>query len=328
MAGQPLEMPKWVKVETKPSENYGKFIAEPFERGFGTTVGNSLRRVLLSSIPGAAITAVRIDGVQHEYSTIKGVKEDVAEIVLNLKQVELKLQGENSKQVKYAASAPRKVTARHIFKGEDIQVLNPSLPIFTMSKGAKKLQMVLEVRTGRGYVPAEQNKEENAPIGTIALDAVFSPVKKVNFRVENARVGQRTDYDRLVLEVWTNGGIDPEDAVKQAAQILVEHFEIFVRLAEKPPGGPRIDTREQEEKRKMLQRSVSELELSVRAANCLKAAEIKTIADLVQKSESEMLKYHNFGKKSLQEIREILAGIGLSFGMNLDEYIGGESQET
>jgi len=288
MAEQPLEMPKWVKVEADASKNYGKFIAEPFERGFGTTVGNSLRRVLLSSIMGAAVTAVRIDGVQHEFSTIKGVKEDVAEIVLNLKQVELKLHGEDGRQVKYAASGPRKVRARDIFKGQDVEVLNPSLLIFTMSKGAKKVQMLLEVRTGRGYVPAEQNKDENAPIGTIALDAVFSPVKKVNFRVENARVGS---------------------------------------LAEKPPRGPKRDTREQEEKRKILQRSVSELELSVRAANCLKAAEIRTIGDLVQKSESEMLKYHNFGKKSLQEIREILAGIDLSFGMDIDEYIGGESEE-
>jgi len=327
MAEQPLEMPKWVKVEADASKNYGKFIAEPFERGFGTTVGNSLRRVLLSSIMGAAVTAVRIDGVQHEFSTIKGVKEDVAEIVLNLKQVELKLHGEDGRQVKYAASGPRKVRARDIFKGQDVEVLNPSLLIFTMSKGAKKVQMLLEVRTGRGYVPAEQNKDENAPIGTIALDAVFSPVKKVNFRVENARVGQRTDYDRLVLEVWTNGSVTPEDAVRTAAGILVEHFDIFVRLAGQPPGRPKRDAREQEEKRKTLQRSVSELELSVRAANCLKAADIKTIGDLVQKSESEMLKYHNFGKKSLQEIKEILTGIGLSFGMDIDDYVGADPEE-
>ncbi len=323
MAEQPLEMPKWVKVETDASKNYGKFIAEPFERGFGTTLGNSLRRILLSSIKGAAVTSVRVDGAQHEYSTIKGVKEDISEIILNLKQVELKLHSEEAKQVKYAASGPRKVSAGKLFKEQDVEVLNPALPIFTMSKGAK-IEMLLEVRTGRGYVPSEQNKDEDAPIGTIALDAVFSPVKKVNFRVEDARVGQRTDYDRLVLEVWTNGSISPEEAVRMAAGILVEHFEIFVRLEEKPPSGPKRDTREQEERRKVLQRSVSELELSVRAANCLKAAEIKTIGDLVQKSEAEMLKYHNFGKKSLQEIKEILDGIGLSFETDVEGYVAGE----
>jgi len=326
MAEQPLEMPKWVKVETDASKNYGKFIAEPFERGFGTTLGNSLRRILLSSIRGAAVTAVRVDGAQHEYSTIKGVKEDISEIILNLKQVELKLHSEEAKQVEYTASGPRKVSAGKLFKDQDVEVLNPALPIFTMSKGAK-VQMLLEVRTGRGYVPSEQNKDEDAPIGTIALDAVFSPVKKVNFRVEDARVGQRTDYDRLVLEVWTNGSVAPEEAVKMAASILVEHFGIFVSLEEKPPSGPKRDTREQEERRKVLQRSVSELELSVRAANCLKAAEIKTIGDLVQKTEAEMLKYHNFGKKSLQEIREILDGIGLSFETDIEEYVAGELEE-
>jgi len=326
MAEQPLEMPKWVKVETDASENYGKFIAEPFERGFGTTVGNSLRRILLSSIRGAAITAVRIDGAQHEYSTIKGVKEDISEIILNLKQVELRLHSEEAKQVEYTASGPRKVSAGKLFKGQDVEVLNPSLPVFTMSKGAK-VQMLLEVQRGRGYVPSEQNKDEEAPVGTIALDAVFSPVRKVNFRVKDARVGQRTDYDRLVLEVWTNGSIAPEEAVRMAAGILVEHFEIFVRLEKKPPSGVKRDTREQEERRKILQRSVSELELSVRAANCLKAAEITTIADLVQKTEAEMLKYHNFGKKSLQEIREILDGIGLAFETDIEEYVAGESKE-
>lgn len=326
MAEQPLEMPKWVKVETDASENYGKFIAEPFERGFGTTLGNSLRRILLSSIRGAAVTAVRVDGAQHEYSTIKGVKEDISEIILNLKQVELKPHGEEAKQVEYSASGPRKVSAGKLFKGQDIDVLNPALPVFTMSKGAK-VQMLLEVRTGRGYVPSEQNKDEDAPIGTIALDAVFSPVRKVNFRVENARVGQRTDYDRLVLEVWTNGSVPPEEAVKMAAGILVEHFEIFVRLETQPPRGPKRNTRKQEERRKVLQRSVSELELSVRAANCLKAAEIKIIGDLVQKTETEMLKYHNFGKKSLQEIKEILDGIGLTFETDIEEYVAGELEE-
>ena len=326
MAEQPLEMPRWVKVETDDRENYGKFTAEPFERGFGTTVGNSLRRILLSSIKGAAVTAVRIDGAQHEYSTIKGIKEDISEIILNLKQVELRLHGDEVKQVNYTAKGPRKVSAGKLFKEQDVEVLNPSLPIFTMSKGAK-IQMVLEVRAGRGYVPSEQNKDEDAPVGTIALDAVFSPVKKVNFRVEHARVGQRTDYDRLVLEVWTNGSVGPEEAVKNAAGILVRHFEIFVRLEEKPPSRPKRDTREQEERRKILQRSVSELELSVRAANCLKAAEIKTIEDLVQKTESEMLKYHNFGKKSLQEIKEVLDAIALSFETNIEEYIAGESEE-
>lgn len=326
MAQQSLEVPEWVKVETEESNNYGEFVAGPFERGFGTTVGNSLRRVLLSSISGAAVTSVRIDSVQHEYSSIKGVKEDVAEIILNLKRVDLQLHGEDNKQVKFTASGPGKVRASNLFKGKDVEALNPSLLIFSMSKGAK-VSMVLDVRTGRGYVPAEQNKDEDAPVGTIALDAVFSPVKKVNLRVEDARVGRRTDYDRLVLEVWTNGSIAPEEAVKRAAEILVGHFGVFARLEEKPAAKAPTDTREQEEKRKILERTVSELELSVRAANCLKAAKIKTIADLVQRADSEMLQYHNFGKKSLQEIKEILDGMGLSLGMNVEDYIAGTTEE-
>ena len=319
-----LEVPKWVKVEMDESNNYGKFIAGPFERGFGTTVGNSLRRVLLSSISGAAVTSVRIDGVQHEYSPIKGVKEDVAEIILNLKRMDLRLHAEDGKQVKYTASGPRKVRAGNLFKGKEVEALNSSLPILTMGKGAK-IGMMLEVRTGRGYVPAEQNKDKDAPIGTIALDAVFSPVKKVNLRVEDARVGQRTDYDRLILEVWTNGSITSEEAVKKAANILIEHFDIFVQLEEKPATKRPVDTRKQEQRRKILERSVSELELSVRAANCLKAAKIKTIADLVQRTDGEMLQYHNFGKKSLQEIKEILGDMGLSLGMNIEDYIAGET---
>jgi len=323
MAHMALEMPKWVKLEA--DKNHGKFIVEPFESGFGTTIGNSLRRALLSSISGAAVTAIRIDGVPHEFSTIKGVKEDVAEIVLNLKRLELKFHGEGIKQVKFSATGPKKVCAGDLFADEEIEVLDPSLPVLTMSKGAK-VDMVIEVRSGRGYVPAEQNRDSDAPVGTIPLDAVFSPVKKVNLRVEDARVGQRTDYDRLILEIWTTGSITPEEALRKAASILVEHFGIFERLEGKPPSGPPRDTREQEERRKVLQRNVSELELSVRAANCLKAADIKTIGDLVQKTESEMLKYHNFGKKSLQEIKELLSGIGLSFGMNTEEYIAGEQR--
>jgi DNA-directed RNA polymerase subunit alpha len=311
MAQKSLEVPKWVKVETDESNNYAKFVAGPFERGYGTTVGNSLRRVLLSSISGAAVISVRIDGVQHEYSSIKGVKEDAAEIILNLKRVDLKLHSEDGKQVEFTASGPRKVRANNVFKGKEVEVLNPSVPILTMSKGAK-INMVVEVRTGRGYVPAEQNKDEDAPLGTIAVDAVFSPVKKVNLRVEDARVGQRTDYDRLVLEVWTDG---------------IEHFDIFVRLEEKPAAKPPTDTREQEEKRKTLERTVSELELSVRAANCLKAAKIKTIADLVQRTDGEMLQYHNFGKKSLQEIKEILGGMGLALGIEVEDYIAGKTEE-
>ena len=324
MAHKSLEVPKWVKVEADESANYGKFVAGPFERGFGTTVGNSLRRVLLSSISGAAVASLRIDGVQHEYSSIKGVKEDASEIILNLKRVDLKLHKEDGKDVEFTASGPRKVRASNVFKCKEVEVLNPSLPILTMSKGAK-IHMVLEVRTGRGYVPAEQNKDEDAPVGTIALDTVFSPVKKVNLRIEHARVGQRTDYDRLVLEVWTNGSITPEKAVSTAAEILVAHFDIFVKLEEKPAAKPPTDTREQEERRKTLERTVSELELSVRAANCLKAAKIKTIADLVRRTDGEMLQYHNFGKKSLQEIKEILSGMGLSLGMYADDHTDGET---
>jgi len=313
-----LEMPRrLVCDESTASKYYSKFIAEPFERGYGITIGNSLRRVLLSSIEGAAVTAVRIDGVLHEFSTVPGVREDVAEIVLNLKQLAIKVHSKQEKLLRLEAEGPGEVLAGDIELDSDVEIINPNLHIATLGEGAK-LSMELEVNCGRGYVPAELNKKPEHPLGTIPMDANFSPVKRVNCRVEDTRVGQRTDYNRLILEVWTNGTITPKEAVIEAAEILQKHLSIFVTFEgfeeEEVP-----ELSEEEKKlRENLKMSVEELELSVRAANCLRAANIKTIADLVQKTESEMLKYRNFGKKSLNEIKEVLAEMGLTLGMKLD----------
>lgn len=316
MIAKGLEVPKWVKTETEDDPNYARFIVEPFERGYGTTLGNSLRRVLLSSLEGAAIVRVKIKGCTQEFSTIKGVVEDVTEIVLNLKSVNLKLHSEDGKKVVFAAKGQRKVKAGDLFSEEDIEVLNPDCHILSMTKRAS-VEMEIDVTNGRGYVRAEQNRIENMPIGTLCLDALFSPVRKVNFRVEDARVGQVMDYDRLVLEVWTNGGVTPEEAVQAAAEMLVNHFNIFVRIEKQPVEKSAHERREEAELVQKLARGVNELELSVRSANCLKSAGMKTIADLVQREDADMLKFHNFGKKSLQEIKEILVAMDLSLGMEL-----------
>jgi len=298
---------------------YAKFAAEPFERGFGITIGNSLRRILLSSLQGAAITSVKIDGVLHEFSTVPGVKEDATEILLNLKEVRLKLHTEGPKVIRVKAEGPKVVRAGDLITGEAVEILNPDHHLATLSREAK-LSMEMMVKTGRGYVPAERNKEEGQPIGTIPLDAIFSPIKKVNYTVTNARVGQITDYDKLTLEVWTDGSINPEEAVAQAAKILKEQLSIFITFEEEED---LESLREQDDKESLnenLFRSVDELELSVRSANCLKHANIKLIGDLVQKTEAEILATKNFGRKSLNEIKELLSGMGLNLGMKLDNW--------
>lgn len=300
------------------SPTYAKLTAEPFERGFGTTIGNSLRRVLLSSLPGAAVTTVRIEGVLHEFSTIPGVTEDVTGIILNIKSLRFKLHTDKPKTVRLRKKGPGVVEGGDIIHDADLEVLTKDLHIATLDKEAV-LDIELVIKEGRGYVPAERNKEEGLPIGVIAVDSIFSPVKRVNVHVENARVGRVTDYDKLVIEIWTDGSVTPQEALSSSAAILREHLDIFIHpdhLSETRLDDLRGDDRK--EVNKHLFRSVNELELSVRAANCLKNANIKTIADLVQKSEMEMLKTKNFGKKSLNEIKEILSEMGLSLGTKLD----------
>jgi DNA-directed RNA polymerase subunit alpha len=314
-----FQIPMRVETEKEiPAENYARFTTEAFERGFGTTVGNSLRRVLLSSLTGAAVTTVKIEGVLHEFSTVPGVTEDVTSIVLNVKSLRLKLHTDKPKTIRLRKKGPGEAKASDIQHDADVTVLNKDLHIATLDKEAT-LDIEMVVKPGRGYVPAERNKEEGLPIGVIPVDSIFTPVTRANFHVENARVGRVTDYDKLMLEVWTDGSITPRDAVSSAALILRDHLDIFIhpdQLGETKP-----EARREEERReinKNLFRSVNELELSVRAANCLKNANIKTIADLVQKTEMEMLKTKNFGKKSLNEIKEILAEMGLGLGMKLD----------
>ncbi len=315
-----LEMPKWEKDENVSTEAYARFVIEPLERGFGATVGNSLRRVLLSSLEGDAITSVRIEGVQHEFGAIPGVVEDVSEVVLNLKSVRLRLHGtKETKTIRIKVSGKKTIAADALAPDDEIEILNPEQHLLTSNQGAK-VKMEIEIGRGRGYVSAEQNKHEDQPIGTICLDSIFSPVEKVNFVVEDARVGQTTDYNRLLLEIWTNGGILPEDALASAAKILIRHFNIFVKAEADEDYAKTARTEEMEEVRKYLDKTVNELELSVRAANCLRAADIVQIADLVQKTEPEMLKYRNFGKKSLEEIKHVLQGMGLDFGMDLSDY--------
>jgi DNA-directed RNA polymerase subunit alpha len=315
-----LIRPKRLEAEKETlTPLYGKFTAEPLERGFGITVGNSLRRILLSSLQGAAITSVKIDGVLHEFSTIPGVKEDATEILLNLKEVRLKLHTEGAKTIRIKADGPKEVKAGDIITGEAVEILNPDHHIATLSRDAK-LSVEMVIKTGRGYVPAERNKEENQAIGAMAIDSIFSPIKKVNYTVTNARVGQITDYDKLTLEVWTDGSIAPEEAVAHAAKILKEQLAIFITFEEEEEAE---GTREPEDNQMLnenLFRSVDELELSVRSANCLKHANIKYIGDLVQKTEAEILATKNFGRKSLNEIKEILTDMGLSLGMKIDNW--------
>jgi len=317
------EMIKPEKVQVSSTPTYGKFVCEPLERGYGITMGNTLRRVILSSLHGAAITSVRIDDVQHEFSVIPGVLEDVSEIILNLKQVRLKTKDFQPRMLTCNVNGAGVVTAGQ-FNSPDgaVDVLNPDLHIATLTADAR-LNMELYVRVGKGYSLSEANKEEDAPIGTIPIDAVFSPIKRVNYVVGNARVGQRTDYDKLTLEVWTDGSIAPEDAVAYAAKIFKDQLSIFITFDEETEVDTvkKMSDEELVEFNENLYRSVDELELSVRSANCLKNAEINKIYQLVQKSENEMLKTKNFGRKSLNEIKEVLTEMGLSLGMKLEGFV-------
>jgi len=302
------------------TDTYGKFTAEPLERGFGITVGNALRRVLLSSLQGSAIVAVKISGVAHEFSTIKGATEDVTEIILNLKDVLLKYDGEETKILTLEAEGPAIVRAADIQTDDRTTVINPEQHIVTLDEDAK-LEMELWVKTGFGYVPAERNKDDDLPVGAIPIDAIYSPVSKVNYRVTNARVGQITDYDKLIMEVWTNGVVKPREAVGYAAKILKDQLSIFIHFEEAPEiEGVDEEVEETPDLDPNLYRPVDELELSVRASNCLKNADIRLIGDLVQKSEGDLLKTKNFGRKSLNEIKEVLGMMGLALGMKLEKF--------
>jgi len=317
------EMIKSDKVRVSSTESYGKFVCEPLERGFGITLGNSLRRTILSSLYGAAIVSVRFESVEHEFSVIPGVIEDVSEVILNLKEVRLKMDDAKPRTIRVDASVEGTVTAGDIVSEDGhVEILNPEQPIATLT-GEGKLAMTMVVKVGKGYSLAEANKDEDAPIGTIPIDAVFSPIKRVNYVVGNARVGQRTDYDKLTLEVWTDGSVAPEDAVAYSSKILKEQLSIFINFDEdaEPTHDPSDEEPETPVFNDNLYRSVEELELSVRSANCLKNAEILKIYQLVQKTETEMLKTKNFGRKSLNEIKEVLSEMGLSLGMKLDSFV-------
>ena len=320
MNWQQLMKPEKVQVNSNPS--YGKFVCEPLERGFGITIGNSLRRIILSSLYGAAIVSVKFDTVMHEFSVIPGILEDVSEIILNLKEVRFKVADPEPKIVRIEASGERIVTAGDIVSDDGkCEVLNPKQHIATLSEKAV-LKMEMQVKVGKGYSLAEANKDEDAPAGTLPIDAVFSPIKRVNYTVGNARIGQRTDYDKLTMEVWTDGSILPEDAVAYSAKMLKEQITIFINFDEKlePKPDQRDEERQAPQFNENLYRSVEELELSVRSANCLKNADINKIYQLVSKTEPEMLKTKNFGRKSLNEIKEVLVEMGLSLGMKLEGF--------
>ncbi len=315
-----FQKPKRLAVDTESlTDKYGMFWAQPFERGFGTTIGNALRRVLLSSIEGAAVTAVKIEGVLHEFQSIPGVVEDATDIILNLKQVPFKLNGEGPKPIYLRADQPGVVTSGMIEADADVEVLDKDVYLATISEGGK-LDMEMRLKRGRGYVAADKNFDEDLGIGFIPIDSGHSPVRKVNYTVEAARLGQITDYDKLTLEVWTNGSVLPADAIGLAAKLLKDHMNIFINFEEELETMAASEERKPEIRNENLNRSVGELELSVRSYNCLKNANIQTIGELVQKTEAEMLKTKNFGRKSLNEIKEILASMGLSLGMKIDEH--------
>ncbi|MBF0330639.1 MAG: DNA-directed RNA polymerase subunit alpha [Candidatus Omnitrophica bacterium] len=315
-----FQMPKRLDCdEATYNDRYGKFIAEPFERGYGVTLGNSIRRILLSSIEGSAVTSIRIEGVEHEFSTVPGVLETVSDIILNIKELVVRSHSKAPKSIYVKTSKKGEIKAKDIICDETIEVLNPEHHICTITQDID-FNIELEVCRGRGYVPADQNKKDGAPVGTIAIDSIFTPIEKVNFFSENTRVGQRTDYDRLILEIWTNGGINPKEALLYAANILQRHLDVFVSYGQLP------EEEEQEEEISVedqalydkLRLPISELELSVRSSNCLKEANIKSLAELVRKTEEELLDFRNFGKKSLTEIADVLKAHGLSMGMKID----------
>ena len=313
-----FEMPKRLELEeTTATGTYGKFYAEPFERGYGHTIGNSLRRVLISSIEGAAVASVHIEGAQHEFDTIDGVVEDVAQIVLNLKKLVIRSHTRQPKTIKIDASKAGDITGADVITDETVEVVNKDHHIATLTKNVR-FYAEMEVVKGRGYVPAERNKKDDMTIGTIALDTSFSPVVKVNYYVEETRVGQMTDYDKLTVEVWTNGAMTPEESLLYASNILQRHLDIFVNYGELPEEEEEEEEEEDSEFKGIVNKPISELELSVRSSNCLEAADISTIGDLISRTESQMLKYKNFGKKSLTEINTILSSMGLSLGMDIE----------
>jgi len=316
-----FQRPKRLEFERETlTERFGRFYAQPFERGFGTTIGNALRRVLLSSIEGAAITAVKIDGVLHEFSPIPGVVEDATDIILNLKQIPLKLHVDHTKTLTLRVEKAGEVRARDIQVDQDVEILEPDAHIATVAEHGK-LHMEMRMKRGRGYVAADKNFDEDLGIGWIPIDSVHSPIKKVNYLVEAARLGQTTDYDKLTVDVWTNGSISPRDAVSLSAKLIRDHLNIFINLEEgvEPQGEAAADQPRSGIGNENLDKSVEELELSVRSYNCLKNANIRTIRELVQKTEGEMLKTKNFGRKSLNEIKEILTTMGLGLGMRVDQ---------
>ena len=306
-----IEKPTIECIYSNEDPNYGKFVVEPLERGYGTTLGNSLRRILLSSLPGVAVTSVKIDGILHEFSTIPGVKEDVTEIILNLKKLAVKLNGENTKRVLINAIGPKEVTAADILGDSDVEIFNPELHIATLEENAT-LIMEINLARGRGYVPAEMNKDENTPISVIPTDSIFTPVRKVNFTVENTRVGQVTDYDRLVLEIWTDGSVTPSEGVSIGSKIMQEHLSLFVELTDSAEGMEIMVEKEENQKEQALEMTIDELELSVRSFNCLKRAAINTVEELTHRSEEDMMKVRNLGKKSLDEVKHKLEELGLS----------------
>ena len=313
-----FQRPKRLELERETlTPKFGRFSAQPFERGFGTTIGNALRRILLSSVEGAAITSVKIDGVLHEFSSVPGVVEDTTDIILNLKQIPFRCHSDHPETLVVHAVGPREVKAGDIQASANVEILDPSAPIATLSEEGK-LSMEMRLRKGRGYVSADRNFDDDLGIGYIPVDSIHAPVRKVNYIVEDARLGQKTDYDRLTLEVWTNGAITPQDAVAMAAKILKDQMSIFINFEEGSDDVVDFPSTEDERVLDQLNRSVDELELSVRSYNCLKNANIKTIYDLVTKTEPEMLKTKNFGRKSLNEIKDILAEMGLSLGMNVE----------
>jgi DNA-directed RNA polymerase subunit alpha len=315
-----FQKPKRLACETETlTSRYGKFYAQPFERGFGTTIGNCLRRSLLSSVEGAAITAVKIEGVLHEFSSIPGVVEDATDIILNLKRIPFKLNGSGPKTLRVERFVPGELLSGEVEVDADVEILDPNIHIATVSEGGR-LSIEMRLKRGRGYVPAERNFDEDLAVGYIPIDSVHSPVKKVNYTVEAARLGQDTDYDKLTIEVWTNGSVKPENAVGLAAKLIKDHMQIFINFEEEPEiAEPEIEDSRQKQFNEFLDRSVDELELSVRSYNCLKNADIRTIRELVQRSEADMLKTKNFGRKSLNEIKEIIHSMGLRLGMKFDD---------
>ncbi len=319
-------MPKGIQVENPDNvPNFGRIIVEPLERGWGHTIGNALRRIMLSSLQGAAVVSVRIEGVQHEFSTIDGVVEDVVDIILNIKQIRLLLLAEDETTLRLEVSGEGEVKASDIEKNSDVVILNPDLHIATINSDAQ-LKIEMRVTAGRGYVAAEQNRREEDPVGSIPIDAIFSPVTKVNYVVENARIGQRTDLDKILMDVWTDGSISVEDALGYAAKLLHDHVEVFINFeGELEPVEMIVRDERVEKQRQLLKMRVDELELSVRSANCLRAANIHTLADLIRNQETDMLKYKNFGRKSLVELNQVLGNLGLSFGMDVDSILGRES---